>query len=317
MTILIAGAGPVGLTLAALLGQQGLEVTVLEAGRGLNELSQASTFHASTLEILDEIGLAWPLIDTGKLSQRLQYRDRQEGFVAEFDFRLLRGRTRFPIRLQTNQTELTRLLADHLLRSCPSVQVRFGVEVLGAREEGDEAILSTSGTDGPMELAGRLVVGADGAHSAVRRSLGIAFEGSTYLTRHLMITTSYDVLANMPELAPVTYVFDGEESIGVLILRDVSRVVFIVAGETSDEEILEPEALQARLRSFLPPHPGDYPILSARIARLHQRVARRYVDGRIALAGDAAHLNHPLGGMGLNAGIHDAYALAGAITRAA
>ena len=323
MTVLVSGAGPVGLSVAAFLGREGVPVTVFEQGSELSTLSQASTFHASTLELLDEIDMAWPLVDTGKITQRLQYRDRKEGFVAEFDFAPMKGVTKFPIRLQSNQTELTRLLLDETRRRYPTVDVRFGSKVLGARVTGREAVVAIRTSTPPRagadnrteEHRGEVVVAADGASSAVRKSLGIEFQGSTYLTRHLMITTSYDVLAHMPELAPVTYIFDGMESMGILILKDVSRVVFILQGDEPDEDILQPAALQARLREFLPPEEEEYPVLSARIARLHQRVADRYVEGPVALAGDAAHLNHPLGGMGLNAGIHDAYALAGAVLR--
>lgn len=314
MTVRIAGAGPVGLTLAAFLGREGIPVTVFEAGASLNALSQASTFHASTLDLLDEIGMAWPLIDTGRSSQRLQYRDRDDGFVAEFHFGLLNDLTRFPIRLQTNQTELTRLLLEEISRQYPSVDVRFGSKCVGAQGTADGAALVVEDPAGRCaEWTGQVVVGADGAHSAVRRACGIAFEGSVYTTRHLMITTSLDVCAMMPGIAPVTYFFDDDESAGILQLREFSRVVFIVSGSEPDEEVLRPVRIQQRLAGLLPPLPGPYPVLDARIARLHQRVAQRYSIGRIVLAGDAAHLNHPLGGMGLNAGIHDAYALAQAI----
>jgi 3-(3-hydroxy-phenyl)propionate hydroxylase len=309
VTVLIAGAGPVGLTLAAFLGRHDIPVTVFEAGPALNPRSQASTFHASTLELLDEIDMAWPLIDTGRITQRLQYRDRNEGLLGEFHFGLLRDTTRFPIRLQTDQTELTRLLRDEIGRRYPSVSIVFDAPVLGASRSGSGARLTTAGG----ERDGRVVVGADGAHSAVRHSAGIAFEGSTYGTRHLMITTTYDVLGKMPELAPVTYIFDQDEPVGVLALRHYTRVVFMVSGEETDEQVLRPDSLQARLSGFLPAESEPYPIVDARIATLHQRVASQYTTGPIVLAGDAAHLNHPLGGMGLNAGLHDAYSLSRAI----
>jgi 3-(3-hydroxy-phenyl)propionate hydroxylase len=315
VTVLIAGAGPVGLTLATMLGRSGIPVVVFEAGPSLNPLSQASTFHASTLELLDEIEMAWPLIDTGKISQRLQYRDREEGLIGEFDFNLLRGVTRFPIRLQSDQTELTRLLRSEIDRRYPSVSIHFDSPVTGAARSPGGVSLVTGGADGDQEWHGQVAVGADGAHSAVRKSAGIAFEGSTYATRHLMITTTYDVTGRMPELAPVTYIFDQDEPVGVLVLRNYTRVVFMVSGPEPDEEVLRPENLQQRLEGFLPPEPEPYPIVGARIARLHQRVASQYASGPIVLAGDAAHLNHPLGGMGLNAGIHDAYALGHAIRR--
>jgi len=253
------------------------------------------------------------LIDTGKLTERLQYRDRADGLIAEFDFRVLRRVTKFPIRLQTDQSELTRLLRDEIEKRCPSVSLRFGtpaVEALGS-PQGAKLITSAGGTT--QEWEGRFVVGADGAHSAVRHSADIAFDGSPYASRHLMITTTYDVLANMPWLAPVTYIFDEDESIGVLTLRNCTRIVFLISGTETDEEVLAPERLQQRLRGFLPPQSKQYPVTDARIARLHQRVASRYTKGAIALAGDAAHLNHPLGGMGLNAGIHDAYSLGHAL----
>lgn len=315
MTVLIAGAGPVGLTLATLLGRSGIRVIVFEAGPSLNPLSQASTFHASTLELLDEIEMAWPLIDTGKITQRLQYRDREEGLIGEFDFNVLRSVTKFPIRLQTDQTELTRLLRSEIDRRYPSVSIRFNSQVTGAARSPDGVTLITDGSDRGSEWHGQVAVGADGAHSAIRKAAGIAFEGSTYATRHLMITTTYDVTGRMPELAPVTYIFDQDEPVGVLVLRNCTRVVFMVSGPESDEEVLRPENLQRRLQGFLPREPEPYPIVHARIARLHQRVASRYADGPIVLAGDAAHLNHPLGGMGLNAGIHDAYSLGQAIRR--
>jgi 3-(3-hydroxy-phenyl)propionate hydroxylase len=315
VTVLIAGAGPVGLTLATLLGQHEIPVIVFEAEPTLNPSSQASTFHPSTLELLDEIEVAWPLIDTGKLTERLQYRDRSQGLIAEFNFRVLRGITRFPVRLQTDQTELTKLLREEIEQRYPSVTLRFGTRATDALETPQGARLITSASGTIQEWEGRFVVGADGAHSAVRHSAGIAFDGSPYSTRHLMITTDYDVLAAMPWLAPVTYIFDEDESIGVLTLKNCTRIVFLIDGPETDEEILAPERIQERLRGFLPPQPGPYPITYARIARLHQRVASQYTKGAIALAGDAAHLNHPLGGMGLNAGLHDAYALGHAIRR--
>lgn len=316
--VIIAGAGPVGLTLALALGRARLPVTVFEEGGSLNASSQASTFHASTLELLDELDMAWPLIETGNPSQRLQYRDRHEGFVAEFNFGLLRGVTRFPIRLQTDQSQLTRLVREELERRWPSVRLVFGTRVVGGRSigDGDGVEVEVDSPSGSETHKGYLLVGADGAHSAVRKSAKIGFEGSLYESRHLMITTSYDVIAHMPELAPVTYVFDKDEPVAVLTLKHVWRVVFMVPASETDEVALSPERLQERLRGFLPPQDQPYPVIDARIARLHSRLATTFREGRIVLAGDAAHLNHPLGGMGLNSGIHDAYHLATALTEA-
>jgi 3-(3-hydroxy-phenyl)propionate hydroxylase len=313
MTVVVAGAGPVGLTAALALARRGVPVTVLEAHHELNSSSQASTFHPSTLELLDELGIAWPLIATGNPVQRLQYRDRKEGLIAEFDYAQIRDVTRFPVRVQTDQSKLTRVVLDRLRREHPEVDVRFSCRVTAARPSGDEAELDINSPSGEETLRARFVVGADGAHSAVRHSLGIAFEGSVYSTRHLMITTSYDVLAHRPELAPVTYLFDDEEVTALLSLRDVWRIVFMVGDDEPDAVALDPPNLQRRLQTFLPPERHPYAVLDARIAKLHSRTASRYREGNVLLAGDAAHLNHPLGGMGLNSGLHDAFVLAHAI----
>lgn len=314
MPILIAGAGPVGLTLALHLARNGVPNIVFEAGEDLNTSSQASTFHASTLDLLDDLDMAWPLIETGNPSQRLQYRDRKEGLVAEFNFALLRDLTSFPIRLQTDQSQLTRLILEKLRREHSEIQVRFGARVLTAANTVNGALLEVETAHGAERWEGEIVVGADGAHSAVRGAMNIAFEGSIYPLRHLMITTSYDVLAHMPELAPVTYIFDDEETVALLTLRHVWRVVFMVPSEEPDEMALSAESIQRRLRGFLPPQDQAYPVLDARMAKLHQRVASDFRQGNVVLAGDAAHLNHPLGGMGLNSGIHDAYVLGDAIS---
>lgn len=286
---------------------------VLEAHHQLNSSSQASTFHPPTLEILDELGVAWRLIATGNPVQRLQYRDRKEGLVAEFDYNVIRDITCFPIRLQTDQSRLTAVIYDEIRRVYPNVEVRFSSRVSRAVNGGERVAATVESASGMSTVESRFLIGADGAHSAVRQSVGLTFEGSLYSTRHLMISTSYDVLAHMPELAPVTYLFDDDEVTALLTLRDVWRIVFMIPADEPDEVALDPSQIQRRLRTFLPAQSDPYPIVDARIAKLHSRTASSYQAGHVLLAGDAAHLNHPLGGMGLNSGLHDAYVLSRAI----
>lgn len=286
---------------------------VLEAHHRLNSSSQASTFHPPTLELLDELGVAWSLIATGNPVQRLQYRDRKEGLVAEFDYSEIRDITRFPIRLQTDQSKLTSVILREIRRCHPNVEIRFSSRVNAAVNSIDGAEAEVQSAEGTSTVGCRFLIGADGAHSAVRHSLGLTFEGSLYSTRHLMISTSYNVLAHMPELAPVTYVFDDDEVTALLTLRDLWRIVFMIPADEPDEVALDPKNLQRRLGTFLPAQSDPYPILDARIAKLHSRTASSYRDGHVLLAGDAAHLNHPLGGLGLNSGLHDAYVLARAV----
>src|SRR5262245_36055461 len=112
--VLIAGAGPVGLTAAANLVRNGIPVTVLEAGSGLSGESRASTFHPPTRDMLDRLGAAEPLIAQGLVAPQFQYRTKQQGLLAQFDFGAIADVTAHPYRLQCEQSKLTRVLHDQL-----------------------------------------------------------------------------------------------------------------------------------------------------------------------------------------------------------
>src|SRR5215831_218913 len=112
--VLIAGAGPVGLTAAANLLRHGVPVTVLEAGPDLSEESRASTFHTPTLDMLDRLGAAQPLIAQGLKAPRFQYRSKKHGVLAQFDFAAIADSTRHPFRVQCEQSKLTRILYEQL-----------------------------------------------------------------------------------------------------------------------------------------------------------------------------------------------------------
>src|SRR5258708_5498945 len=126
--VLVAGAGPVGLVAAAALARGGVPVMVLESGVDLSEESRASTFHPPTLDMLDELGAAAPLMAKGLIAPRLQYRTRQDGVIAEFDFAAIGDVTRHPYRLQAEQFKLTRILYD-LYRQHPNFSIEFASAV--------------------------------------------------------------------------------------------------------------------------------------------------------------------------------------------
>ncbi|HEX5497467.1 MAG TPA: FAD-dependent monooxygenase, partial [Mycobacteriales bacterium] len=190
------------------------------------------------------------------------------------------------------------------------VQLRYRTAVTGVRVEAHRVVAVLAGGE---EVAGAALVGADGAHSAVRSGLGIAFTGETYPMRYLTVACPVEFDALLPGLAPVSYVSGGGEGVGLLALRDHWRAVFRVPPGEPDAEALSAGAIARRLAGVLPAASGPYPVVDAFIYRVHRRVAATFRRGRVLLVGDAAHVNSPSGGMGMNSGIHDAYLAARAL----
>lgn len=313
--VVVVGAGPVGLVTAWALVDVGLPVRVLEADTTNRTDWRASTFHAATMELLASIDsgvIAREMLARGLQVPRYQYRDRRTGLVAEFDLGLIADETRFPFRLQLNQQRLVELLLRRLDER--GADLRFGALVAAVEQEADHAAVTT--TDGTRHEAS-LVIGADGAGSSVRKLLGVPFEGVTYPQRFLIISVSEDLHeVASPDLAEVSYISDPDEFVFVLRTPESWRVLFPIPVDEPAEAALEPSAMQRRLRGFLDPG-HDYGIVDHQIYAVHQRVADRFVAGRVVLAGDAAHINSPMGGMGLNSGIHDAVDLSRRLVRAA
>ncbi|MGK5112081.1 FAD-dependent oxidoreductase [Geodermatophilus sp. CPCC 205506] len=314
--VVVVGAGPVGMTAAATLAHEGLPVVVVELHPEPRPDWRASTFHAATLELLETIDITGQMHAEGLVVPKYQFRDRVDGLVAEFDFRLLADETRYPYRLQLNQQHLVRMLYDRL-RQDPNVSLRFGTELTGLRVEADGPVLELRGPDGaPTELAASYVIGADGPRSAVRNALGVPFEGFTYPERFAITSTSVDLQELLPDLGHVNYVADPEEWLFILRTPESWRVVWPVPEGMSLEEATAPERLQQQLQRVAPYEPG-YPVIDHQVYNVHQRVAGAMRVGPVLLAGDAAHINSPIGGVGLNSGIHDAMDAARRLARIA
>jgi 3-(3-hydroxy-phenyl)propionate hydroxylase len=307
--VLIAGAGPVGLVAAAALIRRNVPVTVFEASASLSEESRASTFHPSTLDFLDELGFAGDLIGQGLKAPGLQYRSRRDGVLARFDFRLIDDITRHPYRLQAEQFKLTRIIHTKL-RGDPNYQIEFGRRVCGVTQHADGVTVQLQSADSAIsERRGSWLIGADGARSEVRGALAMEFEGFTWPERFLVVSTPFDFHSVIPELDPVTYVADPQQWHFLLQIPGAWRLMFPVAPEVADDVALTERFVQAQLATVVPGR-SNYEILHTTLYRVHQRVAKSFRAGRVFLAGDAAHINNPLGGMGMNGGIHDALNLA-------
>jgi 2-polyprenyl-6-methoxyphenol hydroxylase-like FAD-dependent oxidoreductase len=313
--VIIAGAGPVGLVAAAYLAERKVPVLVLESGGALSLESRASTFHPPTLDMLDAIGAAVPLIAQGLVAPTLQYRTKRDGRIAEFDFAAIADVTAHPYRLQAEQFKLTRIIHERY-RSHPYFAIEFDNPVASVRQTADAVLVRVGDGegDGDGEIAGRWLIGGDGARSAVRRSLDIEFEGFTWPERFLVVSTPFDFRSVIPDLAPVSYVADPEQWHFLLEIPELWRVMFPVPAAVEDERALDPDYI-ARQMAGIVPGIAHYEVAHRTLYRVHQRVAKRFRLGRVFLAGDAAHVNNPLGGMGMNGGIHDAVNLADRLAR--
>ena len=307
--VLITGAGPVGLVAAANLVRHGVPVTVFEGGPDLSTESRASTFHPPTLDMLGDLDVARPLIAQGLIAPKFQYRNRRDGLIAQFDFSDIAEATRHPFRLQCEQSKLTRIICDRL-RGEQNFDIAFSSPVRNVTQTADN-ITVTVERDGKSETQSyRWLIGADGARSDVRRSLGIEFEGFTWPERYLVVSTPFDFYNAIPDLVSVSYVADPVRWYFLLQIPGLWRVMFRVAAEESDELALSPEFAQALMAQVVPGI-DRYEISHTTLYRVHQRVAKAFFSGRAFLIGDAAHVNNPLGGMGMNGGIHDAMNLTG------
>ena len=312
--VLIIGAGPVGLSLALALGLEGVKSTIIEQLSDENFLDQvprAGTNHPATLEMYEAIGLYEKLEPRGIIAPLFHYWDREKGErIAEFDHAVLKDDTRFPFALQCERIKIVEE-ALKMAKANPSIDVRMGTAFVGFSQNEDEVIAFVENSAGEKEpLRGRYIVSGEGARSIVRKELDIDFEGFTYPDRTLNIEVAYDFKKH--GYTDRNYISDPDEWSNLFHWKGPPerwRVHFPTSPEEDEDELTRPEALQARLHRFLPlPHSFD--VIGSNLYTVHQRVAAKFRKGRAILAGDSAHVNSPIGGMGLNSGVHDAFNLA-------
>ena len=314
--VIIAGAGPVGCTAALRLAQHGIPVVLLEGLAELPQTLRASTFHPPSLDMLDELGMAKPLIAQGLVCRHLQYRDRRTGEIAEFDHTCLAAETRHPFRLQAEQWKYTRLVWSELgERHSGLARCCFGHAVKNVVQTADGVEVSVLAGGRETILRGSYLIAADGADSTIRKALAIDFEGFTWPEKFLVASTPFPLETKFERLSAVNYIADPEEWLVLLRTPTLWRVLIPTDPAIEDERLfLSDRWIQERLR-HMAPHDADYAIEHRTLYRVHQRVAKIWRVGRVLLAGDAAHINNPLGGMGMNGGIHDAWNLAEKLIR--
>jgi 3-(3-hydroxy-phenyl)propionate hydroxylase len=312
--VIVVGAGPVGLLCALELARQGVPVLVIEAEQTTTVDLRAGTFHPPTLEMLQPLGITDEMMGIGIKVPKWQSRDREYGLIVEWDLSILKDNTPFPYRLHLEQHRLTPILLKMLLQYSHA-QVQFSHEFVSLVQTPDAVTVTASSPAGPVTLKASWAIGADGGRSLVRKAVNIGFDGYTWPERYSVVSTTHD-------FAPLgyadnAYISDPQQWIAFFRMPDKGppglwRMTLPVGQKTPDEEVLAPAfAGNAINRAIGAPASTRYPIVHQSVYRVHQRVANKFRLGRVLLAGDSAHVNNPLGGFGLNSGIHDAMNLAG------
>ena len=313
LRVIVVGAGPVGAVTALAFAQRSLDVTVLETDAVYDEKPRAATTHASTLDMLGTLGIVDEVIAQGLISRRFQHWDRVTGeLVAEFDFGRIAGETAHPYAVQCESHKLVNI-ALAALAGHANARVLRGHTVAVVEQDGEGVRATCETPGGGVELRGDFLVGTDGARSVVRKAMGVAFDGYTFPERFVGLTTPFDLEAHHgysnrnyfadPERWVMLFKVAGND------MKGLWRVISPATTEEPDEAVLAPEALQARVQHFFP-KAEPYDIHYRGLYKFHQRVASRFSVGRVFLAGDAAHVNNPAGGLGMNSGIHDGMELA-------
>jgi 3-(3-hydroxy-phenyl)propionate hydroxylase len=312
--IIVIGAGPVGLCLSLALAQAGIAVCLSETlgeDNFLEQVPRAGTNHPATLELYDRIGLYAKLEPRGIIAPLFHYWDRREDrLIAAFDHALLKDDTRFPYVLQCERIKIVEE-ALKIAKEHPNIDLRLSTTFTAFTQRADGVTALVTNPAGETEfIEGAYLVSGEGARSVVRRDLGIEFEGFTYPDRTLNIEVAYDFRTH--GYTERNYISDPDEWSNLFHWKgppDRWRVHFPTQPDDDEAALTRPDALQARLQRFLPTG-KPFDIVNTNLYTVHQRVAKKFRVGRAILAGDSAHVNSPIGAMGMNSGVHDAFNLA-------
>jgi len=302
--VLISGGGPVGMTLAYSLALKGISVRVIESAAGCIEDMRASTFHPPTIEMMESLGLREDLEAQSLRAPIYQYGNLVDQTFYSLDMSELAEVTPYPYRMQCEQFKLTRLIAEKL-NALPNAEVLFSHRVSKFEQASNGVQVAVESPYDIRLFHADYLVGADGGNSTVRKWLNTGFNGFTYPESFLTLSTAYPIEDHLPWLQQVNYVTDKPNWWVLLRVPGLWRVLVPQKVDVSDSEVIS-DLNKDALFSALLDTSDNIETIHRTCYRVHQRVAKTFRRGRVLLAGDAAHLNNPLGGFGMNSGIHDA-----------
>jgi 2-polyprenyl-6-methoxyphenol hydroxylase-like FAD-dependent oxidoreductase len=312
--VLIVGGGPVGLALALGLARQNVGSVLFETKSEVDPHSRALAILPRTLEIFRSWGIYDRFVSEGEFLSKVRvWVARRPNPVFEADLTVLKKITAASgfIILPQNRTEALLL---ELVKSAAHTDVLLGHRVTRFQQDNEGVWVDVQTADGETKsYRGRYLVGCDGAHSTIRNELGWPLEGKTYPTRILLadvrIEDERDQLP-YPLLAPDVSGFIA----GLRYQPQHWRMVSSVDPGESEQAALEPSSIHTRVVRLF--GEGSHEHLWSSVFHIHCRTSPHFRQGRVMLAGDAAHINSPAGGQGMNAGIQDAHNLAWKLARA-
>jgi 2-polyprenyl-6-methoxyphenol hydroxylase-like FAD-dependent oxidoreductase len=306
---LVVGAGPTGLTLAGELLRHGASVRIIDAAPVPSPLSRAIVIHARTLEIFTDLGIDQEIVAAGLQLSAAELRLGGAGLV-RFSFEELDTRYCFALALAQQDTE--RILGDLVARRGGAVE--RGTALASFEQDHYGVACTLRGTDGSTEqVKPRWLIGCDGAHSVVRKGLGLGFEGDTMPESAWLadVQIGWDLPRDR-----ITINFGDDGVLGCFPMpRDRWRLIATrpdFGGDPEDALSVTPPSLD-ELREVAEhragrPCPISDPVWIAAF-RVNTRQVTSYRAGRVFVAGDAAHIHSPVGGQGMNTGIQDAHNL--------
>jgi len=308
--VIVAGAGPVGLVTALVLARAKIPVTVIDGEPHVIRSPRAVVYHSPTVEELDRLGVLDEMKTVGVVKQDYQFRTVEGEILAAPHMSVLAAAdTAYPFNLHLAQHELGEIIMRHMLRE-PDTQVRWNTRLTGLAQDAAGVTVAADSPDGSVRLRAPWLVGADGGRSTVRDALGLTFDGYTWPVRLIATNVAYDFEAQ--GFARANFVIDPVY--WAVIVKINERGLWRV---TYGEDASLPED---SYRERIPKHyrhlllgSDRYQLEVSSPFRVHERCAETFRAGRVLLAGDAAHVCNPMGGLGLTSGLLDGILLGEAL----